>query len=665
MTWTGTAFELLAADPADVAVHLQRSAQTAASATCAVVMLQDGLRQAGGTGWHAVIGLRLLRLARTVDAVLVRDGAVVALRLRPDLQAPNAADRAATEDAALDLADFHAGCRGLPVVPLLVVASGHVRAGRPLPLPGAAPVIETTRLLLPGMLRDLAALCPPCGNDPAAWSVAPYRPVPSLIAAACALYARHDVPALLQAQAGQGGLSAAADAVERIVQQARQDGSHAIVFVTGAPGAGKTLLGLNLAFAGPGAAFLTGNPSLVHVLREALVRDAVARGGDRRAAQQRVTGVVQALPAFRDHHILHPGPPPERLIVVDEAQRCWAASHAVSKTRNRPVPLQDSEPGHLLDAMARHDGWAVVVCLVGGGQEIHDGEGGLAAWGAALALRPEWTVVAPPGRTADPRQQLGVPCAAPDPRLHLAAPVRAIRTPQAAAWVDAMLAGDAPVAREIANEIAHGAAQGPGGPPFQVTRSLDAIRLSLRGFPHGLQGTRRAGLAGSSGARRLRAEGLGAALPHQDDDAVARWFLDTWPDVRSSDALEVIGTEFSVQGLELDRVGVCWDADLVRAGGAWQARSFRASVWTLARTAEARSNRINAYRVLLTRARHGTVIWVPRGDARDPTRDPALYDAIAEYLLECGAAPLKCGATPLDADAATAEAVPVPDPVLL
>ena len=174
--------------------------------------------------------------------------------------------------------------------------------------------------------------------------------------------------------------------------------------------------------------------------------------------------------------------------------------------------------------------------------------------------------------------------------------------------------------------------------PFRVTRSLEAMRRALRGGA-GL-GTRRAGLVGSSYARRLRAEGLGAVLPHQDEDAVARWFLDDPPDVRGSDALEVLATEFCVQGLELDRVGVCWDADLVRVGGAWQARSFRGSAWTLARTAEARSNRVNAYRVLLTRARHGTVIWVPRGDARDLTRAPGLYDGVADYLQECGAAAL-------------------------
>lgn len=605
-----------------------------------VALLQDALRGAGCHGWHVVLGLRLIRLGRRVDAVLIRDGAVLVLRLRPEARAALAGDRRAAEDAALDLADFHAGCRGLPVIPVLVVGSGHVSQVRPLPLAGAGAVVEATRLLLPGVLRDLAALCPPRGNDPAAWHAAPYCPVPSLIGAACALYARHDVAALLQAQAGHGGLAAAAGAVAGAVRAARRDGAHVVVFVTGAPGAGKTLLGLNLAFAGgdgafageDGAAFLTGNPSLVHVLREALVRDAAARGGERRAARRRVGAVIQALPGFRDLHVLGSGAPAERLVVIDEAQRCWDAAHAVGKTRNRPVPLRDSEAGHLLDAMGRHAGWAAVICLVGGGQEIHDGEGGLAAWGAALARRPGWRVAAAPGWRAaalgvveDPRQRLEVPGVGWDSRLHLAAPVRAIGMPQAVGWVDALLAGDADAARALA----------VGGVPFQVTRSLDAMRGVLRGVAG--RGTRRAGLIGSSGARRLRAEGLGAVLAHQDEDAVARWFLDSPPDMRGSGALEVLATEFCVQGLELDWAGLCWDADLVRVGGAWLARKCRGSAWTTVRSAEGRSNRVNAYRVLLTRARHGTVIWVPRGDARDPTRSPALYDGVAEYLLQCGA----------------------------
>jgi hypothetical protein len=252
-------------------------------------------------------------------------------------------------------------------------------------------------------------------------------------------------------------------------------------------------------------------------------------------------------------------------------------------------------------------------------------------------------VLAPPNATDDPRQRLPkLRALAHNPDLHLASPVRTVRAPHLAAWVDAVLA-DAP-------DRAAGIAQ--GGIPFAVTRSLGAMRAALR--PRGL---RTAGLLASSTARRLRAEGLGAVLAHQDDDAVARWFLDRWPDIRSADALEVVASEFAVQGLELDRAGLCWDADLIRGPAGWQARRFRASRWTAASPA-ARANRLNAYRVLLTRARHLTIIWVPQGDEQDPTRDPAQYDAVAAYLLSCGA-------RALDEDRALAEDAPPPEPVLL
>jgi len=152
------------------------------------------------------------------------------------------------------------------------------------------------------------------------------------------------------------------------------------------------------------------------------------------------------------------------------------------------------------------------------------------------------------------------------------------------------------------------------------------------------RGERRAGLVGSSGAKRLRAEGLGVEVPHMDAGAVARWFLDRWPeDVRASDALETMATEFACQGLELDAVGLCWGGDLVRLGAAWQVRDFRGTKWQVAREGDRRENRLNTYRVLLTRARYLTVIWVPRGDPADRTRDPAEMDAVAAFLLACGA----------------------------
>jgi len=619
-----------------------------------VVLLRDALVTVSGAGgWAVLLHYRLLRLGCRIDAVVVTPGAVLVFRIATDTTQFRAADRIAIEDAALDLADFHAGCRRMPVLPILVVPNGaRPRGTRPLPLQGALPVIETTRLLLPGLLRDLAAGFPavPGADPPSAWAAAPYRPVPALVEAACLLYARHDVTALTLARAGQGGLARTAAAIAEAVGHAQSAGQHWVVFVTGQPGAGKTLCGLDRAFAGQGAAFLTGNPTLVHVLREALVRDAVARGMGWRAAQQRMEGVIQALPRFRDHHVREPGPPPERILIIDEAQRCWTAPHAVAKTRNRPVPLATSEAGHLLDIMARRLDWSVVVCLLGGGQEIHDGEGGIAEWGRALAVRPGWRAVAPPEamHAWDPRQRLlPQPNLAWDDRLHLSQPVRSVHALTAAAWVAAMLSND-PVE-------AQGIARAAGGLPFRLTRSLDDMRRALQG-----RGSRQSGLVASSQARRLRAEGLGAVLPHQDEDPVARWFLGRWPDIRSADALELVATEFCVQGLELDQAGICWDADLVRSvdGASWQARCLRGTAWTLQRRAEAVSNRLNAYRVLLTRARFAAVIWVPRGARRDTTRDPARYDAVADYLLACGI-------IPLDDASLAAEDAAMPEPMLL
>ena len=407
-----------------------------------------------------------------------------------------------------------------------------------------------------------------------------------------------------------------------------------VVFVTGIPGAGKTLCGLHTAF-GPArdaAVFLTGNPTLVTVLREALARDEAGRGRDLAAARRRMEAVIQALPRFREHYAaVQAEVPAERIAVVDEAQRCWSRVQALRKTRDRPVPLTDGEPGHLLDIMARRGDGPVLVCLAGGGQEIHDGEGGLAEWGAALARRPEWRVLAAREAlaAADPRQRLPkLPGLEICDALHLRVPFRAIRSADSVAWVDAVLAGDATAARALADRAPL---------PFAVTRSLEDMRRSLR---LACPGTRRAGLVASSGAARLRAEGLGAVLPHQDGEAVARWFLDRWPDIRASDALEVVATEFAIQGLELDQVGLAWGGDLVRNQDAWQARAFRGAAWTLPRQADRVQNRVNAYRVLLTRARDRTIIWVPRGAEEDATRSPAGLDAIAEFLLACGAAPL-------------------------
>ncbi|MDE2199737.1 MAG: DUF2075 domain-containing protein [Rhodospirillales bacterium] len=592
-------------------------------------------------GWDLLLEFNLRRLGRRIDAVLVTPRGIVVLEFKVGADHFAMADRRQVEDYALDLQDFHAMSRQHPIVPVLIATDATPRpTAWPLLISGAASVLDASRLSLPSLLRELWRRLPAPGVllDVAAWESAPYRPVPGIVDAACTLYAQHGVADIAAARADSRNLSTTTDAILQAVEAAQATGAHRILFITGIPGAGKTLCGLNATFGSgrnAGAIFLTGNPTLVHVLREALARDAAqADPRGMRAARQRTKVAIQALPAFRDSHIHNGHRPPEHVVVIDEAQRSWSASHAIRKGRDREVALTDSEPGLLLDIMARHADWAVLVCLVGGGQEIHDGEGGLAEWGAALASRPHWQVLAAPTvtDTPDPRQRLPhLPGLTRHEALHLDVPMRSVRNAAVSEWVDAVLLGNWARARDIAERN--------GGIPMRLTRDLAAMRSSLRAQARGL---RRSGLIGSSGAKRLRADGLGVELAHMNPDAVAHWFLNFWPDVRASDALETMATEFSCQGLELDHVGLCWGGDLIRVPGVteWRARRFIGSAWQTARGQENIANRINTYRVLLTRARYGTVIWVPRGDEGDSTRDPAALDGVADFLLRCGTVPL-------------------------
>ncbi len=608
--------------------------------------------------WRVLLEFEIPRLGGRLDAVLLSPHAIFAIEFKVGATRIDNAARAQVHGYALDLQDFHGGSRNRPILPILVATDGPSGpVAMPLPVGGAAAVMEANARSLPGLLRQLSMLARTASACPrvavADWEAAPYAPVLNVVEAACRLYRRHDVAEIASMRADAFNLSLTANRIAAILDRAEAGKQHAILFVTGIPGAGKTLCGLNAAFARAGSTFLTGNPSLVHVLREALVRSAVADEGRRTTAFHRIKAVIQPLPQFRDLYVRTGGRPSDRVVVIDEAQRCWTAAHAVASTRTRPVPLDRSEPAHLLDIMDRHEGSAAIVCLIGQGQEIHDGEGGLAAWGEALAERPNWTVYAADATLVDPEPRNRLPrlvslCLQPD--LHLSVPVRSLRHEAAPAWVDAVLRGDAAAAKAV---IAAG-----GEVPFRLTRDLAALRRGLHAQARGLH---RAGLVASAGARRLRAEGLGCEVPHMDPAAVSAWFLNNWirdRDVRASDALELVATQFSVQGLELDQVGVCWDGDLVREGPgpAWQVRSFRGTRWQVARNPDKVAWRLNTYRVLLTRARYETLIWVPPGDRDDPSRDPVVLDRVAAFLEACGIRAL--------AEALPA-AMPVLDPVPL
>ncbi|MBB3172865.1 hypothetical protein FHR90_000679 [Endobacter medicaginis] len=604
---------------------------------CEIDILRDAFATDARPDWHVVFEFTPPRMQRRSDVILLHPGGIVVLEFKIGATGYDIGAREQVVETALDLQDFHAGSTRYPIIPVLVATEAPDAPAHPgFPIAGMPPsVICANARTLGPVLEAIAAALPRHGEalDPAAWLDAPYRAMPGIIAAACSLYARHDVGDILAARADAENLTRTTETITAALGMARCEGVKIVLFVTGIPGAGKTLCGLNAAFAtGLGATFLTGNPTLVHVLREALARSQAEQGG-LAAQRQKMEGKIQALPSFRDGYAANDAVPPERVIVIDEAQRSWSEDYAIRKSRDRRVRLTASEPAHLLDAMGRQDGFAAIICLIGQGQEIHDGEGGLAEWSRALAARPDWRIGCAQRALDDPvaRQRLErLPGLDVMDGLHLTVAVRAIRNADAPAWVDAVLTSDADAARAIASRARL---------PFRLTRRLDALRDGLR---HACHPGQRCGLIASSGAKRLRAEGLGAELPHMDAAAVAHWFLDRFPDIRASDALDTVATQFSVQGLELDHVGLCWGGDLIRRpdGAGWQVRRLSGTAWQTSQTAEKVANLLNTYRVLLTRARYETLIWVPQGDARDATRLPAMYDAIADFLLACGVTPL-------------------------
>lgn len=628
-----TGAELLARDAADTvgrlvaaqaAQGLSASAEQIGAWEAQIARLHEAVAANDGAHWTVALEYDLIRLGKRIDVVVVTDRAILVLEFKTRDASPAALAEA--EDYALDLRDFHAGSRTHPIVPVLVTEEGVHEAPVQPPLiwHGVVPPVRCSGESLPAMVGWLHTQVPAPSHalDGAAWLAAPYRPVPGIVEAATMLYARNGVGDIAATRADAANLTRTTEAITRAVERAKRDDARIVVFVTGIPGAGKTLCGLNAVF-GParqeGAAFLTGNAPLVTVLRAALAEDAVARRECGSAeARRRVGQALQNVHRFLEHYVLKPDEiPHERLIVFDEAQRAWDEAKARQGTQNRTSRLTMSEPAHTLEIMGRHPGWAVIVALIGNGQEINTGEAGLAEWHRVIEASGTWQAAAAAPLVEGPTP----PWLVVEPDLHLGVSMRSVRDVAAADWVEAVIAGEADRAKAIA--------EAAGGVPFLLVRDAEALRATLRRLA---RGRRRAGLVRSAGAKRLRAEGLGAEV--QGDD-IAHWFLRRWPDVRGSDALEVCATEYACQGLELDVVGLAWGGDFIRGAAGWQARRFVGTAWQ--REVSEFGFVRNTYRVLLTRARYETVIYVPRGDAEDQTRNPTTFEAIAAFLLACGA----------------------------
>lgn len=379
--------------------------------------------------------------------------------------------------------------------------------------------------------------------------------------------------------------------------------------------------------------FLSGNGPLVDVLREALARDKVEREkGKKSDAEREVRSFIQNIHHFRDNYVGNVDKPAEKVVVFDEAQRAWTRKQAASfmQRKRGHANFDVSEPEFLISVMDRHDDWCTIVCLVGGGQEINTGEAGISEWIIALQSRyPDWDVHVSP-RIVEPeyRAELELAGFLAEPRvhqqedLHLAVSMRSFRAEALSEFVGHVVDGQALEACRTYKKIC-------GAYPIYVTRDVASARDWLR---KQARGTERFGLVASAGAARLRPVGIHMKAAVDP----ANWFLNDATDVRSSFFLEEVASEFDVQGLELDWTGVCWDGDFHHNGTAWVHQAFKGRKWQSVRDAARRLYLKNAYRVILTRARQGMVIVVPRGDQGDWTRPHNFYDGTYAFLRECG-----------------------------
>lgn len=596
------------------------------------------------SAWAVLLEYPIPRRQKRIDAVVLDEDIIFVVEFKVGSATPDRSALAQVEDYALDLRDFHAASAHHLIVPILVPTRYN---GSRLELV----TVSEDEPVQPVLIVDNSSLAstltthyyalhqvskPPI--DPTDWDHSPYKPVPTIVEAAEHLYAGHEVTEITRAHASSS-LVLTTQYLEEVIHQAQEQSKKVICFVTGIPGSGKTLIGLQAAHSPRvhDSVFLSGNGPLVKIVSEALARDQARRepGVNLREARRRVTTFIQNVHVFlREYTESNPLHLPNHVVIFDEAQRAWDLPKS-KKEFNRTM----SEPMAMLSVMNRHSDWAVLIALVGGGQEIYKGEAGLTEWGNALAENfPNWDVhvseeVLAGGssvsgktlfRSTEPPSSLRI---IRSPELHLRVSQRSIRAEDINSWVNAMLLGDRVLAQQVASN--------PEFPIF-LTGSLEVLRAELQ---RRTRGTRRCGLVASSGALRLRSYGIEVSSGFTNAYPFTHWFLAERDDFRSSFQLEVAATEFQCQGLELDWVGLCWGDDLVWSHEceAWESRILRGARWANLKNIRNREYLLNKYRVLLTRAREGTIIWVPPGDPSDPTRDPVRLQATADYLLQCGA----------------------------
>ena len=582
------------------------------------------------------------RMGKRVDNILIIDDFIFVIEFKVGDTEYQKHAIEQTVDYCLDLQNFHEGSHHEKIVPILVSTkaqdfenSHEINDNLFEPLKGnqnnIAQIINQTLLLSDGTKIN-----------PTQWENSIYKPTPTIIEASQALYRGHSVSEISRSDAGAINLSKTTECINRVIEKSKATNSKSICFLTGVPGAGKTLAGLNIAnerrkaHEDENAVFLSGNGPLVYVLREAVIRDEVQQAKEngekltKKKSAIKANAFIQNIHHFRDDNLISNKAPDEKVVVFDEAQRAWTKEKATSFMKSKGKDFDMSEPEFLIDVMNRHENYCTIICLVGGGQEINTGEAGLSEWVIALKNHyPNWDIYYSNLITAD-NDYLNAEIlkdwlkdnGKPETELHLSVSVRSFRSEKISSFVHEVIDGNANQAKTILNEIDKLF-------PIRLTRDFNVAKEWLR---KNKKGTERIGLVGSSGGRRLRPLGIDVKNEITAED----WFLNDATDVRSSHYLELVATEFDIQGLEIDYVCLAWDINFYFNDGVWNYQSFEGTRWKSINSEIDKSYLRNAYRVLMTRARQGLIIFIPYGDNLDPTRPKELYDNTYNFLSSCG-----------------------------
>lgn len=566
------------------------------------------------------------RMGKRIDAIILihsNKPHIIIVEFKIGQNSFNSKDIDQVIDYSLELRNFHLGSYNAEIFPVLLASK----------FTGDAINIDNIKCLGPKELKKyIESIEYINGHEAVGWENTPYKPTPTIIEAARALYSGHNVEEITKNEAGDN-ITATCKKINEIIEDSKKNNKKTIIFVTGVPGAGKTLVGLNLATQKRDsnledhAILLSGNGPLVNVLTEALARDERDKNGTKIGwSRIKVKSFIQIVHHYRDEYIKDKNPPSEHVAIFDEAQRAWDGETITNwmNRKKRHWIHGESESGFLISTMDRHKDWACIVCLVGGGQELKKGEAGIKAW--IDSVPSNWQIALSPSLTDSEYNVSNTPSNAKKyPELHLSTSMRSFRAERLSNFIKALLDLDES-AKTMYEELRETY-------PIKITRDLKLAKEWIR---QQSKGTERPGMLATSRAQRL----IPYAIDSNKGINEVHYFLGEKDNNKSSYFLEDAASEFVCQGLELDYSLVCWDADVRFNSDLWQyfnskSTSSKGIVWQNNKSNKQEAK--NAYRVLLTRARQGMIIFIPNGNfPPDTTRKSEFYDSTYNYLKSIG-----------------------------